>query len=154
MDVYDTVGKRSAAIINVTEFSHGIFKYQNGPDWDLWSQWLRIITVVLTILIIHKYSLLIDPNSNRNGTEDDIRLLERTFVDTHGFDLDLNLQGRVTKQQAISSMIEFVSHLVLSKAKLVTVIIMSHGKANNWWVLSNSSLSEHWFQDTVHRRLY
>lgn len=32
MDVYDTVGKRSAAIINITEFGHGIFEYQNGPD--------------------------------------------------------------------------------------------------------------------------
>ena len=33
-----------------------------------------------------KYS---DPNSNRDGTEKDVRTLKKTFIKNHKFDLDL-----------------------------------------------------------------
>ena len=82
-------------------------------------------------MITFEYSYFSDPNLNRNGTEGDIRLLERTFIDTHGFDLDLNLQETVNVQQVTSGMNNFVNQLP-KDTKFVTIVIMSHGKKHNW----------------------
>ena len=73
-----------------------------------------------------------DPNSKRRGTENDVRTLENTFINTHKFEMDLNLQGEVKKHKAKSGMIDYVARLVMIMPKFIVIFIMSHGKQNNW----------------------
>ena len=66
------------------------------------------------------------------GTESDVGAIENAFVDTHKFDLDLNLRGKINANEVKSGIANLVDNLVRASPKFITIFIMSHGKKNNW----------------------
>ena len=73
---------------------------------------------------------------SRDGTEKDEHTLKKTFVEIHKFDLDLELTEKVKKAEAKQGMNDFVKNAVSTNAKCIVLVVMSHGKTNDWYILN------------------
>ena len=80
------------------------------------------------------YSKYSDPNSSRDGTEKDVRTLKKTFIEIHKFDLNLELTDKVKVAEVKQGMDDFVNEAVSTNAKCIVLVVMSHGKENDWYV--------------------
>ena len=117
MDEYDIEGKRSLGIIDVRTFRQGI-------------ECIVVLKTLSHFFLNSKYS---DPNSSRDGTEKDVRTLKKTFIENHQFDLDLELTEKVKVAEVKQGMKDFVEKAVSTNAKCIVLVVMSHGKENDWY---------------------
>ena len=62
-----------------------------------------------------------------------MRTLKKTFIENHQFDLDLELTEKVKVDEGKQGMKDFVEKAVSTNAKCIALVVMSHGKENDWY---------------------